>query len=58
MEVQIYFILECDIRLNECNGINKHTNFNNVGASFITLFRMLTGDLNGVLRVSTIFLNN
>lgn len=37
-------LLACDSRLNECSGINKYTNFNNFGAAFLTLFRILTGD--------------
>jgi len=42
--VELFGRLSCDSRLNECSGINKYTNFNNFGAAFLTLFRILTGD--------------
>ena len=42
--VELFGKLSCDSRLYACPGINMHTNFNNFGAAFLTLFRVTTGD--------------
>ena len=34
----------CDSIKNSCDGISKHAHFHNFGMSFLTLFRIATGD--------------
>ena len=33
-----------------CEGIDEHSNFSNFGMTFLTLFRVATGDWNGIMK--------
>jgi voltage-dependent calcium channel T type alpha-1G len=50
--VELFGKLDCEIDLeNTCDGINRHAHFHNFGMSFLTLFRIATGDnWNGIMR--------
>lgn len=51
----LFLSLECEEITSSCDGISRYAHFHNFGMSFLTLFRIGTGDnWNGIMKVGII----